>query len=458
MNREDSVLDNSQPLQGKMTTNKETRRFLDEITKMLMNTPILTLRNELHARSYPVFTPPVKIIAQSFLREGCTINEEKEYAKRLIKSADATVTSEQPSSIVCHIDNTEIRIDYYNEYTSYVFIDNQADTQLFSEITSSLDNAWLNDAPGKRLTGIRFLFNKTEDRSIHKDSLHRFFGESQIFASSTSHNIAIVWSNFIADHQGYMNVLIDDFGLGPRRAGRLVQRIIDIENYRMMSLLTLPIAQKILKELDRIDSHLTRLATIFPERNTIVEEKQLLGELFDLMAENEQMRALTLRRFIGTKAYQNIVDERLIELDCKPVAGYQTFSTFFIRRMRPAMRTCKSAQIRLEELSIHLQRVTDMFSTRVNVNVEQQNQKILESVARQSKMQVRLQQMVEGLSIVAITYYASSLLSYIYKSLEYVGSLNSHYLWTGVSIPLVLIATWTALKKIKAKVFNNQGR
>lgn len=439
-----------------MGNNMKTQRVLEEITDILINIPIVNLRGELHARSYPVFLPPARVIGQSFLREEHTVNQEKDYIKKWVASEeDAAVISEKPTSMVCQINTTKIRIDYYNEYTSYVFIDSQVNAQSFSTITPGVDNIRLSNIPGKKLTNIRFFFKKTEDKSIDKEYLHRFFGESQIFSSSTSHNIARIWSDFIPDDQSYMNVLIDDFGLGPRRAGRLVQRIIDIENYRMMSLLTLPIAQRVLKELDKVEKKLTELVNTFPEKNSIVEEKKLLSELFNLMAQNEQMRTLTLRRFLGGKAYQSIVDERLIELECQPVAGYQTFSTFFIRRMKPAMRTCASAQTQLEELSTHLQRVTDMLSTRVNVNVEEQNQKILESVAQQSKMQLRLQQTVEGLSIVAITYYASSLLSYLYKGLEYIEVMNSHYLWTGVSIPFVFIVTWMMVRKIKAKLLKS---
>ena len=44
-------------------------------------------------------------------------------------------------------------------------------------------------------------------------------------------------------------MLVQDHGLSPLRLGRVVRRIHEIETYRMMALLALPLARKVQAEL-----------------------------------------------------------------------------------------------------------------------------------------------------------------------------------------------------------------
>jgi uncharacterized membrane-anchored protein len=49
--------------------------------------------------------------------------------------------------------------------------------------------------------------------------------------------------------------------------------------------------------------------------------------------------------------------------------------------------------------------VDALLSTRVNVDRQLQNQKLLKSMNERARMQLRLQTTVEGLSVAAVTYY-----------------------------------------------------
>ncbi|MEY3993846.1 MAG: hypothetical protein RLZZ113_951, partial [Pseudomonadota bacterium] len=52
---------------------------------------------------------------------------------------------------------------------------------------------------------------------------------------------------------------------------------------------------------------------------------------------------------------------------------------------------------------------------------ESQQQELLSSMDRRAKLQLRLQQTVEGLSIIVMTYYATGLLQYVAKGLKEYG-------------------------------------
>jgi uncharacterized membrane-anchored protein len=414
--------------------------------------PVATLRDELHARTYPVFQCPVTVCSYSFIRTDATVEEEKQHAHQLCVLKNLSIQSQTRTRLEFVSEQFELRIDYYKEFTCYLFIFPQRESADFKhKAMNIISGDWFDGIPGLVLTQTNFIVHSIGDKQVNKQKLLEFFGNHQIIGSTSAHGVARVWSNFKVDADQSIRILIENIGLGPRRAGRLIQRMIDLENYRMMALLSLPLAQKTLRRLEQLESSLTQLVTRVSSDDSVEEEKALLDDLFHLASEGEQLRAKSLHRFSASRAYQEIMEERLSELDDTSIEGYQTISRFFTRRMKPALRTIESAQQRLENLSRHIQRVTDMLSTRVSVNVEEQNQKMLESVADQSRRQLRLQQTVEGLSIIAVTYYASSLLSYLFKSMEKMGYGISPYLLTGLSVPVIGFTAWLGLKWLKKK-------
>jgi uncharacterized membrane-anchored protein len=76
--------------------------------------------------------------------------------------------------------------------------------------------------------------------------------------------------------------------------------------------------------------------------------------------------------------------------------------------------------------------------TRVDVELERQNQELLSQMNKRARLQLRLQETVEGLSVVAITYYGSQLVQYLAKGAAH-GVLPglSPEIATAVSIPLI---------------------
>ena len=69
-------------------------------------------------------------------------------------------------------------------------------------------------------------------------------------------------------------------------------------------------------------------------------------------------------------------------------------------------------------MSERVARATQLLSTRVDIARSRQNQAVLEQMNRRTKLQLRLQQTVEGLSVAAITYYIVGLTGYAAKGLN----------------------------------------
>jgi uncharacterized membrane-anchored protein len=90
--------------------------------------------------------------------------------------------------------------------------------------------------------------------------------------------------------------------------------------------------------------------------------------------------------------------------------------------------------------------MTQMLNTRVEVAAEATSAALLASMDRRAGAQLRLQQAVEGLSTVAIAYYAVGLLLLPLKGLERIWTQFDATLGAGLLTPLVLAGVWLGLR------------
>ena len=118
--------------------------------------------------------------------------------------------------------------------------------------------------------------------------------------------------------------------------------------------------------------------------------------------------------------------------------GYDTWAGFLQRRVAPAMRTCRSVEERQANLSRKLTRATTLLRTWVDVEVEKQNRDLLASMNNRARLQLRLQQTVEGLSVAAVSYYVVGLIGYLAKGTPLFGHASHPELVTAVSVPFVV--------------------
>ena len=122
-----------------------------------------------------------------------------------------------------------------------------------------------------------------------------------------------------------------------------------------------------------------------------------------------------------------------------------------MRRYDPAMRTVKSSERRLENMANRAMRAGDLLRTRVEVERSAQNQQLLESMNQRADMQLRLQKTVEGLSVVAISYYAVSIAGYLLYPVAEALGVTKGLLMAAVTLPVVLIV-WAAIRRIRHAV------
>jgi uncharacterized membrane-anchored protein len=248
--------------------------------------------------------------------------------------------------------------------------------------------------------------------------------------------------------------LLLDRRFTPRQAGRLVQRLFEIEAYRMMALLALPIARRQAPRILAIESSLASLTDAIAHNGD--RDEALLGELTRLAAEVESGLAASQFRFGASRAYSDLVRTRIAELREHRIASMQTIEEFMARRLTPAMATCSSVSQRMRDVAERVARASALLSTRVDIARQRQNQALLASMERRAGLQLRLQQTVEGLSVAAITYYVVGLIAYLAKALHGAGLAVSPELVTGGSIPVVLALVALALRRIHRNIVGHE--
>ncbi|RDB43595.1 DUF3422 family protein [Halomonas sp. DQ26W] len=246
---------------------------------------------------------------------------------------------------------------------------------------------------------------------------------------------ATVWSDFRLTEAGVNRLLLVNHRLNAFRLGRMVRRLLEIETYRMMASLSLPLAKELAAEMQGYESELGELS----ERNAEQQEttpRPLLAPLALLSARLEHSGARTRQRFSATEAYARIVYTRIEELRETRVGDRPRLGTFILRRFRPTVHFCVAINRRQESLAESVARLNDLLRTRAQVEIEEQNSDILRSLNERASSQLKIQKAVEGLSIIVISYYLFSLFKLGLQSLGALGIVIAPYSAAAVLAPL----------------------
>ncbi len=301
--------------------------------------------------------------------------------------------------------------------------------------------------PGSLISGIRL--------EIRPDGPEIMAAIDTFDPASLCHSVvkdgqADIYTDFRQNGDGLTPILVVDKGMTLAGTGALVQRLLDIETYRTLAMLGLPLAQTLSPDIRRIEDGLTGITQ---RMKTDAREgaDQVLAEITRLAAELEANAALSLYRFGASRAYYGIVQERIRTLAESSVPGFETLGFFLERRLAPAMRTCQSIEERQANLSRKLSRATGLVRSWIDVEMERQNGALLTAMNRRAEMQLRLQQTVEGLSVAAISYYVVGLFSYLVKAFGGHEPPFDTGTLTGLFVPFAVAAVWLVVRSIRKK-------
>jgi uncharacterized membrane-anchored protein len=411
------------------------------------------LNDEVHARPSESFRAPVSMSYLALVSPSEAREEEWRHVAALAREYGVEVPEKPANHFSAQLGAFWLRWERHAEFARYTFSAPCSGDVFAAPALGLVPPHWLERIPGRTLVATHGgIIRHAEYPEALDGASGRWFDGNVLIGSSVGDGAAVAITDFRVRADGFSRFLVLDHTLTPRQSGRTVQRILEIDTYRMMALLALPIARELAPIIHQAESELsacmTRLAQARPS-----DESDLLNSLTQLGARIERWDAEHSYRFSAATAYYELVQRRIVELREVRITGLQTFGEFTERRLAPAMNTCLTIARRQESVAERIARANDLLTTRVDLTVERQNQALLESMNRRAKAQFKLQQTVEGLSVVAITYYVVGLIGYAAKGLHAHGyGVDAEWI-EGLSIPVVLllIGVGTYLVKHRAR-------
>lgn len=412
-----------------------------------------TIVNELHARPFPAIEVPGTAVYLAIKEPEDAANRDRAKDRRHLLDLLDRHGSAHPQPDATHffgeIGRNHLKWESHTEFVTYSAFGKGVSARGFDPAEAEVfPEDWLAVAPGKRLCSVLIRIEQMpEDEAEALAKLEDWFVGESLAVSKVVDGAAIVAGDFRIDPAGHMRfaVFVRE-GTSPRRVGRIVQRLCEVETYRAMSMLGLVRVRHLTARLNELDPRLSGVVTALDGSDRSPEA--MLHDLLAISAELESLSVKYTFRFGATAAYEAIVNQRIQVMREIRIGGRQTFAEFMMRRYDPAMRTVKSAESRLTSMAERAARAAELLSTRVDVDRSAQNQRLLESMDRRADVQLRLQRTVEGLSTVAISYYAINLASYaIYPLTEAAGV--SKGMGTAILTPIVLIGVWLMVRRIR---------
>lgn len=366
---------------------------------------------EIHARPVPTISQPATVIYLAFMKAQGSPSNAREHLTQFIEQVGAPDLDPHAACYYQALERGELRWESHQEFCSYLLIMPQASEAYFPVL--DLPVWWdelIQGVPGELINGIRLEMRMGDTPSDPLATLPGYFDDKWIMGSRIVDSAASVWTSYRQDNEGLTRFLVFNHGLSAFQAGRTCQRLLESDTYRNVALLGFPLARAVWPEIHHLDDSLSVLTGKISERAQCDNDQVMLEQISALSTRIEQLRARTSFRFSASRAYSEISLQRLSDLREERWLGTSSLAKFTERRFLPAMQTCDAADLHLRELSQRIAQATSLLRTRVELNQEMQNQKLLDAISRRGELQLRLQQVVEGLSVIAITYYLVGLI------------------------------------------------
>jgi uncharacterized membrane-anchored protein len=415
------------------------------------------LANELHARPFPSMSAPCTAAYIAIKQPNDAVSRDRDNDLAHLTSLLDRHGAPHPQPGATHyygqIGKHWLKWEQHTEFVTYTaFSEAGGAARPFDPTYFDVFPAgWLEEAPGQRITSALLHISErpADDGSITQDLDDWFVAES-LAVSEVLDGAGIVAGDFRIDVNGHLRFAVFvDSGTSARRVGRIIQRLCEIETYKTMSMLGFARVRALQPRLNALDTKLTSLMSAMTDETAPAE--RTLHDLLTISAELETLSAQSSFRFGATGAYEALVNQRIEALREARFQGRQHFGEFMMRRYVPAMRTVTSAERRLDAMSSRSIRASNLLRTRVDVERSAQNQALLESMDNRSDLQLRLQRTVEGLSVVAISYYAVSLVGYLTYPVTDITGVSKGTLSAIVTLPVVAFVWW-AIRRLRARV------
>jgi len=400
---------------------------------------------EVHARPFAAIASPLRVVHFAFLTDHELAQRDAVAFQEFMAARGQRGPERSSKHHLATFADATVRWEQHAEFTTYTWEQPSLDEAPFVTPAAALARPMSQlPQPGPHLVSVDLHLIPAENARNWRS----VFDPASLAAFATEEGDALAASDFRVGSDGFVRILLIDRGMAPLRAGAMVQQLLELETYRTLCLLGLPEARRLEPDVRRIEQALAEITAEMIKSQGLANNRALLDRLMAIAGELEAGASRSQFRFGATRAYFEILKLRLAAMREKPVEDLQTISRFLDRRLLPAMHTCLSIEDRQAALSEKLARAATLLRTRVEIDLEQQNSDLLKAMNERTRLQLRLQQTVEGLSIAAISYYVVQLLGYVIEPLETGGLVDPKLVKAGLVVAVV-IAVAAVIRSIR---------
>lgn len=413
------------------------------------------LANELHARPFPELSAPCHAVFLAIKQPHDAASRDRELDRAHLLELLDRYGASHPSPGATHysgqIGKHTLKWESHTEFVTFtIFVEGTAERPFDPDSFDVFPEDWLKKAPGTRMGSSLIRVERRPAFDEIKAKLGAWFVPESLAVSSVLDDSAVIAGDFRIDAAGHARFAIFvGAETGERRVGRVLQRVTEIETYKTISMLGLARVRSLGGQLNEIDDRLSHMVGSMSSNAGPAEDT--LKALLEISADLENLMAQSSFRFGATRAYEALVNQRIEVLREERFDGRQIFAEFMMRRFDPAMRTVKATERRMQQMADRATRAAELLRTRVDVERQTQNQALLESMDKRAALQLRLQKTVEGLSVVAISYYAVNLAIYLIGPLAYTADISKTVLTAAVT-PLVVLGVWFLVHRIRQEM------
>lgn len=410
------------------------------------------LTNELHARPSMAITAPAQVGFIVLKTTENAVNRPPDEDHRALAALAQHYGLPAPDPRANHyrgsLGMAALKWERHTEVATYTLVREGARERAFDpQIFDHLPASWASATDQTRLTTVLVDVRDWTTQEDMERYLAQHFSADSLIASHIADEAAVIAGDFRMDGAGHLRFAIFvKPQTQPARIGRMVQRLCEIETYKTLSMLGFAKARSVSKPLVELDSRLSALLAQMEQQ----EADATLSQLLDISAEIERRASVVAFRFSATQAYETIVQQRIEALRETRFRGGQTLREFMIRRYDPAMRTVQSTRRKLDHMSERASNAAELLRTRVDVDRSAQSQILLHSMNQRADTQLRLQKTVEGLSVVAISYYAVSLAGYMLAPVSKALGWDKSVVVAVAAVPIVA-AVWWVVRSIRSR-------
>lgn len=403
---------------------------------------------ELHARPFLPLQVPRRIYHFAFATNHDEAAADRAAIEALAKMAGLEAPAGDAKFHYFDFGDWRLRWEQHTEFTTYTWATGLDAETPFAHADPLVSGEIEFRPPGRLIVATHLC---VVDRAIPLDDLAAMFNSQSLCVIGLGKDAGHALTDFAVDAHGFTRMAIRILHAPPLEAGRLAQRLLEVETYRTMALLGLPLARAVSPDLTTMEEELSEITHALCV-GELHNNHDLLKRLSDLLAANEALSTRTAFRFGASRAYHKLVRSRLELLQEAKEAQYPTISNFLNARLDPAIETCNAVQARQTRFSTDVARTTNLMRTGITLEMERQNGSLLDDMVRRTRLQMRLNRMVQGITAAGLAYYLVGLFAFVAKGLKEAGVIPPNLsadMVEAIAVPFALLASWAFMARVR---------